>query len=187
MQIQAPLPYTIEILPLTNIAITDQVLAQIETVLISSSSRTAFSSPMARAAFVTQWLHYYRVVEPNLLFVAREVAAGHIVGYVSGCQDSASAAAAETPPPAYDALADCVARFPAHLHVNCLPAHRGAGIGTRLVNRLCVTLRARHVCGLHVVTTLAARNVAFYQRCGFRPIAVRAWRERQLLCLGRRP
>jgi GNAT superfamily N-acetyltransferase len=62
-------------------------------------------------------------------------------------------------------------RYPAHLHVDILPAHQRQGWGRALLATLFAALRERRVPGLHL--TLDAANVAarrFYDRLGFREL-----------------
>jgi hypothetical protein len=40
---------------------------------------------------------------------------------------------------------------------------------------------------MHLVTAAGARNVRFYERCGFREVARLPWKGAELLFLGRAP
>jgi ribosomal protein S18 acetylase RimI-like enzyme len=58
--------------------------------------------------------------------------------------------------------------FPAHLHINLLPAMQGKGWGRRLISTLVGELRSRSVPGVHL--GIDPENVgaaAFYERVGF--------------------
>lgn len=60
-------------------------------------------------------------------------------------------------------------RFPAHLHVDLLPAAQGGGHGRRLLETLFDALHARGVPGVHL--GVSAQNpgaIAFYRHLGFR-------------------
>lgn len=71
-----------------------------------------------------------------------------------------------TPVPMPDAV---VERFPAHLHVDLLPAGQGGGNGRRLLETLFEALRTRGVRGLHLgVDPANTRAVGFYEHLGFR-------------------
>jgi GNAT superfamily N-acetyltransferase len=61
-----------------------------------------------------------------------------------------------------------LAAFPAHLHIDLLPALRRRGLGRALMDRLVAHLRERGVPGLHL--SMDPANVsarAFYDRLGF--------------------
>lgn len=61
-----------------------------------------------------------------------------------------------------------VDRFPAHLHIDLLPAAQGRGLGRRLIDTLAAALRERGVPGVHL--TMDVHNTgagAFYRRLGF--------------------
>jgi ribosomal protein S18 acetylase RimI-like enzyme len=59
-------------------------------------------------------------------------------------------------------------RWPAHLHINLLPAARGKGLGAALVQRWLARLRATGVPGCHL-ETLAENTpaIAFFEAMGF--------------------
>lgn len=66
-----------------------------------------------------------------------------------------------------------LADYPAHLHIDLLPAYQRAGHGRSLMRTFLAALRAAGVPAVHlgmVPTNTAAR--AFYDRLGFHPIAV---------------
>jgi ribosomal protein S18 acetylase RimI-like enzyme len=58
--------------------------------------------------------------------------------------------------------------YPAHLHVDILPAAQGSGNGRRLIGALVEALRARGVPGVHLAMDPANTGArAFYDRLGF--------------------
>jgi len=60
-------------------------------------------------------------------------------------------------------------RWPAHLHIDLLPAARGAGMGTELMRTWLTRLRARGVPGCHLGTMAENRTaIAFFEHLGFR-------------------
>jgi len=66
-----------------------------------------------------------------------------------------------------------MAPYPAHLHIDLLPAYQGQGFGGRLIRTLRDTLAARGVPGLHL--NMAKDNVnayRFYHRIGLDEIPV---------------
>lgn len=67
-----------------------------------------------------------------------------------------------------------LARFPAHLHINLLPAARGGGHGRALLSRLVTELAQQEVPGVHLEVDAANTGaVAFYRRTGFAPLEER--------------
>ena len=60
-------------------------------------------------------------------------------------------------------------RWPAHLHINLLPAARGHGVGARLVRGWLDQLRSDGVPGCHLQTMVENEGaVAFFEAMGFR-------------------
>ena len=68
----------------------------------------------------------------------------------------------------------------------CHPRFRNRGVGTRLVEAYLERCARDGLPGVHVVTAAAARNVAFYRRCGFDVSATRRWQDEELLFLAAR-
>lgn len=69
-------------------------------------------------------------------------------------------------PPAVPAVAS---RYPAHLHINLLPAAQGGGNGGRLMQAFLEALREQAVFGVHLVLNAKnSRALAFYRKQGFR-------------------
>jgi GNAT superfamily N-acetyltransferase len=138
----------------------------------------------------------YVHLEPNLAFVVDD--GGDAVGYVVGTSDTADFVRryrAEwiplvgdrypTPPaPPRTAEQDMVALhfdpermlvdgvdgFPAHLHIDLLPAYQGHGFGRRLINRF---LSAVDAPGVHLgMLTANVKARGFYDRLGFAVLPV---------------
>lgn len=59
-------------------------------------------------------------------------------------------------------------QYPAHLHINLLPASRGKGVGSRLIAAYIEQLRKLSIPGVHLFTTsFNQAAVHLYRRCGF--------------------
>jgi GNAT superfamily N-acetyltransferase len=59
-------------------------------------------------------------------------------------------------------------RWPAHLHINLLPAARGTGLGRRLMESWLEQLRQAGSAGCHLGTILEnTRAVTFFEKMGF--------------------
>jgi len=57
--------------------------------------------------------------------------------------------------------------YPAHLHIDLLPAAQGQGLGRQLISTLLDALRRRGVAGLHLVASAENQGaLAFYDRIG---------------------
>jgi ribosomal protein S18 acetylase RimI-like enzyme len=140
------------------------------------------------------YLGAYLAFEPDLAFVADDGTGP--VGYVIGtadtrefeerCErdwwpplraryplgafpaDTADAAMVRllhSPPTADPAVLDL---FPAHLHVDLLPAAQGGGNGRRLLDLFFDALRARGVQGVHLgVSDTNTAAIGFYEHLGF--------------------
>ena len=66
-----------------------------------------------------------------------------------------------------------VADHPAHLHIDLLPSHQGGGFGRRLMTEFLTALGRAGVARVHLgMATSNTRARAFYDRLGFREIAV---------------
>lgn len=65
-------------------------------------------------------------------------------------------------------------RYPAHLHINLLPASRGRGLGKALMQTYLDYLRDAGVWGVHLQTTSRNRAaIGLYERFGFRLLEAR--------------
>jgi ribosomal protein S18 acetylase RimI-like enzyme len=143
----------------------------------------------------------YVTLEPGLAFVIDD--GGDAVGYVVGTADTATFVKRfaaewipslagrhpEPPPPPRTAEQDMVALFhhpermlvpgidlavyPAHLHIDLLPAYQGRGYGRRLIERFTGAARAAGAAGVHLgMRTTNAGARAFYDRLGFHLLPV---------------
>jgi GNAT superfamily N-acetyltransferase len=62
--------------------------------------------------------------------------------------------------------------YPAHLHIDLLPGFQGNGYGRKLIDAFCASA-ADAAAGVHVcVVSENTPALAFYERLGFRAIAV---------------
>ncbi|RMI07116.1 GNAT family N-acetyltransferase [Cellulomonas triticagri] len=146
----------------------------------------------------------YPVADPGLTWVVTD-GSGAVVGYVVGTADSQGfarwqeqhwwpALRERLPRPedvdhatrdhellrvvhdgaTYDpAVTD---RYPAHLHIDLLPAAQGRGLGRALITTLRDALRERGVPGLHLgVSGGNTGAIAFYERVGFTVVERHPW------------
>lgn len=138
----------------------------------------------------------YLALEPDLCFVLAE--GDRVLGYVLGTRDSlrfeqacerdwfAPLRARYPMPEAAETGRDArmtrlihagyradpeLAAWPAHLHIDLLPAAQGRGWGTRLLQRFLGRLGELGAAGVHALTGPAnPRAMAFYGRSGFAPV-----------------
>jgi len=159
------------------------ILAQVETIFFEASGRSFEPGP-ERDAFRERWLGRYREAG-DLVFLALagpQTVAGYLVGAVRNPAEEGRFADISY---FRDQFAALCPRFPAHLHINLAPQFRDKGIGGRLIEAFAADATRAGARGMHVVTAGAARNVAFYVRCGFEAQATALWNGRSIVFLGR--
>jgi GNAT superfamily N-acetyltransferase len=157
----------------------------VEEIFFLSAAPRDFATPDDRRDFLERWTGYYRECESESIFLAIDPR-GRVAGYLTGCADSCAAARLYRDIPYFGLFEDYFAAYPAHFHINCHPRFRNRGIGSRLVAAYLERCARDGLPGVHVVTAAAARNVAFYRRCGFDVSATRRWRDEELLFLAAR-
>ena len=161
-----------------------EVVAQIDAIFFEASSLPAFASPAARGAFRERWLGRYLSDFPDEVFLACG-ADGRVIGYLVGCLEDPAREKRFEDLSYFSDLAELTQRFPAHLHVNLKGAFRSRGVGAALIEAFASHAAAAGKCGVHVVTGHGARNVTFYRRCGFEPLASTEWNGKRLVFFGR--
>lgn len=124
--------------------------------------------------FAEKWIGPYQALLPEWAFVAE--AEGKVVGYLTGCPNSAAfrdcartrfalpqlAVEERFPAPARARLER---EFPAHLHVNLEASVRGTGVGKMLLDAFVARLRDEKIPGLHAFC--GADPLAYYLKNGF--------------------
>ncbi len=171
---------------LSDLSAAEQSLAreQIEDIFFLSSAGGGTLLGADREDFYRRWTGYYLDQRADLVLLAE--ADGAVIGYLMGCDRSAEAARLYDDLFYYRAFEDCYEDYPAHLHVNVHPDHRGGRVGAGLVRRFEDVCQARGCAGVHLVTAAAARNRGFYERLGYQGISERRVEERDLVLLGRK-
>jgi GNAT superfamily N-acetyltransferase len=155
----------------------------LDLVFFTSSGTQSFASPEIRAAFRERWLGRYLDRYPGHVFVAFDERGG-VAGYVAGSLDDPAKTALFDDIGYFKTIGHLTARFPAQLHVNVRGDLRGAGLGTRLIQRFTGAARAGGAPGAHAVTGEGLRNAGFYERSGFREEGRFVWNGRTLVFLG---
>jgi GNAT superfamily N-acetyltransferase len=161
------------------------VAVQVDAVFLEASERRSVASPEERAAFRDRWLGRYLRGGSDIVLVAED-RTGTVAGYLVGALED---------PADQERFADIgyfraefrtlCRRYPAHLHINLAPAFRNCGIGARLISAFAIRAAEAGAQGMHVVTGKGARNVRFYNRCGFVELGLTAWNGRQVVFLGK--
>ena len=164
----------------------DSIGAQtrVKEIFFLSSYSGASLVGVAREKFFDCWVGYYleKIPEHTLLFKTQS---GKIVGYLTGCINSAAARPLYCSCFYYREFEGFYAEYPAHFHVNCHPEFRGRGIGRKLVQNFINRLKRLGNPGVHLVTGKGARNRPFYERLSFMERAACQLDKRDLVLLGR--
>lgn len=150
---------------LTDLDIRSQVLAEFKEIFFLTSSRTIFASEMAKEEFYLNWTKYYLSQEPENVYLAISDN-GELLGYLTGCLNSLRAMD-NMKLPSLKLFSDQFRQYPAHFHINCHPQVQGKGVGSALTKLFVDDLKDLGIRGVHIVTSPAAPNVAFYKKNGF--------------------
>lgn len=140
--------------------------AGLDAIFFEASNTKTFASQEARRAFRERWLGRYLSHDPQWAYVALD--GDEVAGYLVGCIDDPARAQRFCDLDDFARFAPLTAIYPAHLHINIAHNHRGRGIGAALIARFAAEAAQAGAPGMHVVTSRGARNVSFYERCGFR-------------------
>jgi GNAT superfamily N-acetyltransferase len=159
-------------------------LAQIDAIFFAASNTQQFADQEERKAFRERWLGRYLDRYRDHVFLALDPEARPI-GYLVGCLDDPAHQPLFSDIGYFAILSDLTGRYPAHLHINLDADWCGRGIGAQLIETFCAHAVAVGSPGVHVVTSEGARNVRFYERCGFRPLRSFDWNASRLVMLGR--
>ena len=165
--------------------------AALDRILFATSNVQAFENDDARTMFRERWLGRYLEHDPAYAYIAvREDAVAKpvgacVVGYLVGALDDPAQAERFQDLGYFQAFQTETLRFPAQLHVNVLDEAQGQGLGQKLVEAFVRDATKAGAPGVHVVTSEGARNVTFYNRCGFHEVAQAEWNGRIVVLLGR--
>ena len=166
----------------TEIADRERLVPSIDEVFFEAALKKAFADQEERGSFRERWLGRYLEYDPQWAYLALDgdTVAGYLVGSIDDPATTprfSDIAVAE--------FANFTAKYPAHLHVNLAPAYRNHGIGGRLIAAFVTDLARDKSPGLHVITGLSARNVAFYQRHGLVELARAKLGGHEVILLGK--
>jgi GNAT superfamily N-acetyltransferase len=152
-----------------------------------------FSSPPVRrqrlcgrtsAPFKERLLGRYIAYDIESFFVAiTEVST--VAGYLAGCLDNPAHNPRFADHGYYASFAPLCDRYPCHLHINLDERYRNRGTGSALIAAFAAQAASARRSGIHVVTGERARNVRFYEKNEFRPLATVRWNGADAVFMGR--
>lgn len=125
----------------------------------------SFDSVASKAGFCYRYFDYYWYHEPSHFYVA--IDDGGVCGYLCGVAETRNHAELYKVAAHVAVFDDLYDRFPAHLHINVHGRTRGQGVGSALIEVFCGEMQRAGARGVHLVTSVGARNVAFYRKNGF--------------------
>ena len=130
------------------------------------------------------WLGRYIAYDIENFFVAiTEIST--VAGYLAGCLDSPAHNPRFADNGYYASFAPLCDRYPCHLHINLDERYRNRGIGSALIAAFAAQAASAGRPGIHVVTGERARNVRFYEKNDFRPLATARWNSADVVFMGR--
>jgi GNAT superfamily N-acetyltransferase len=156
----------------------------IDAIFFQSSNTQDFADQAARAAFRERWLGRYLEHDPMWSYIALTPENG-VAGYLVASLDDPAVTQRFSDVSYFSTFKALTRKFPAHLHINVAPEFRSAGIGSGLIETFAADAKAAGTCGMHVVTSRGARNVAFYARNGFSERGATGEGAREVVFLGR--
>ena len=162
----------------------DRYTPALDRIFFEASHTKSFPSVEAREAFRDRWLGRYLKHYPDWAYLAI-APDGALAGYLVASPDDPAESGLFDDLGYFTALKSLTATFPAQLHVNLAPLHRGRGWGSSLIEALAADLMTAGITGVHVVTSRGDRNVQFYSANGFREVGTVDWHGRELVFLGR--
>src|SRR6516165_8264056 len=145
-----------------------------------------FSSPPVRRRqpFKERWLERYIAYDIESFFVAiTEI--DTVAGYLAGCLDNPAQNPRFADIGFYPSFAPLCDWYPCHLHINLDERYRNRGIGSALIAAFAAQAANAGRSGIHVVTGEQARNVRFYEKNEFRPLATARWNGANAVFMGR--
>jgi GNAT superfamily N-acetyltransferase len=152
-------------------------------IFIETRGRTEFSSPEEEQAF--EW-RYFGIYASSPGFFHLALQNDRILGYLAGAPQTLPIHF-ELNPYLRAFEKEILGRFPAHLHMNLASSARGSGTGTLLMERFAKQMRQISSRGIHIVTAVGERNVAFYAKNRFQEVMRSSRGSATLLLMGRAP
>jgi len=159
-------------------------LSPIEEIFFATSPSAKTLRPEERQPFKERWLGRYIAYDIESFFVAiTEVST--VAGYLAGCLDNPAHNPRFADNGYYASFAPLCDPYPCHLHINLDERYRNRGIGSALIAAFAAQAASVGRSGIHVVTGERARNVRFYEKNEFRPLATARWNGADVVFMGR--
>ena len=156
----------------------------LDAILFMTSTTQEFAGAAERAAFHERWLGRYLKFWPDWCFAAL-APDNTAIGYLAGCPTDPATAPQFADIGYYLKFEELCSQFPAHLHINVLPAFRKYGTGATLIEAFAQKCADHGIAGLHAITADGNTNNRFFTRCGLKRRAAIPWNGRQLAFFGR--
>lgn len=147
-------------------ASSDRYYREAESIFWETASTQTFHSEGDRNAFLWRYFGYYIYHAPHLFLLATD-GGNRVLGYICAVDDTRGHSELYTIAPHIPLFDDLYDAYPAHLHINLGESSRGRGLGGLLIRDLETRLTSLGAVGLHLVTSVGARNVRFYRKNGF--------------------
>lgn len=156
---------------------------QLEKIFFDNSLIKTFKNSDEREKFFNRWCGQYLKDYPTQFYLA--LIEKRLVGYLAGHTDSKKALS-EFQIPGYDLFEEYYDQYPAHLHINCDVNHQGMGIGKKLMMAYIDELRDKGIAGVHIITSIGAKNSGFYAALGFDIVDFREFKGSKLIMMGKK-
>jgi GNAT superfamily N-acetyltransferase len=159
-------------------------LSPIEEIFFATSPSAKTLRPKERQPFKERWLGRYIAYDIESFFVAiTEVST--VAGYLAGCLDNPARNPRFADNGYYASFAPSCDSYPCHLHINLDERYRSHGIGSALIAAFAAQAASAGRSGIHVVIGERVRNVRFYEKNEFRPLATARWNGSDVVFMGR--
>jgi len=159
-------------------------LSPIEEIFFATSPSAKTLPSDERQPFKERWLGRYIAYDIESFFVAiTEI--DTVAGYLAGCLDNPAQNPRFADIGYYLSFAPLCDWYPCHLHINLDERYRNRGIGSALIAAFAAQAANAERSGIHVVTGEQARNVRFYEKNEFRPLAAARWNGADSVFMGR--
>ena len=159
---------------------------RMEYICLHASENPMTENPLFREAVLEVFCRYYLAFEAENCFVAvneQDEAQGYILCAPDFCDyekrfrnyladRAGNPVLSMMAEGTLNALRSYALDYPAHLHIDLLPACQGRGIGKQLIHVLCEHLKENNIKGLMLnVSKDNAGAIRFYEKCGFSLLA----------------
>lgn len=157
-------------------------IGEVRDIFFKTSMVKAFSNHNEKEKFFHLWCGQYLNTCPTQFYLALKEK--KIIGYLAGHTNSRQALK-EFKIPGYEFFEKHYDKYPAHLHINCDANFQGKGVGTKLMEKFMTEVREKELPGVHIVTSIGAKNSGFYASLDFDIIDYHDFKNTRLLFMGK--